>query len=32
MVLVVAVPLAIVLALIAYATGYLKVDVQRDKF
>jgi hypothetical protein len=32
MVLIVAVPLAIVLALIAYATGFLKIDVRRDRF
>jgi hypothetical protein len=32
MVLVVAIPLAIVLAVIAYATGLVKVDVRRDRF
>lgn len=32
MVMMVAIPLAIVLALIAYATGFLKVDVRRDRF
>lgn len=32
MVMVVAVPLAVVVALIAYFTGYLKVDVRRDRF
>ena len=32
MVMMVAVPLAIVLALITYATGFLKVDVRRDRF